>query len=72
MKYAFEREWRCIRTLRRLERDAGEIYLGQFDPAAISHIIITGDCSVQKELRDLVQTDGRLRHLDIVVQERGQ
>jgi hypothetical protein len=65
----FEQEWRCIRMLKRLERDAGEIYLGQFDPAAISQIIITRDCSVQKELRDLVHTDGRYRHVEIVVRE---
>ena len=69
MKYAFEQEWRCIRMLKRLERSAGEIYVGQFDPAAISQVIITGDCSVQKELRGLVQTDGRYRHLEIVVQQ---
>jgi hypothetical protein len=66
MKYAFEQEWRCIRMLKRLERDAGEIYLGQFDPAAISQIIITRDCFVEKELRDLLRTEGSYRHLEIV------
>lgn len=72
MKYAFEQEWRSIRMLKRLERTAGEIYLGQFDPAAVSQIVITRDCSVQKELRDLVHTDGRYQHLGIVVREHGE
>ncbi len=67
MKYAFEQEWRCIRMLKHLERNPGEIYVGRFDPAAISEIIITRDCSVQRELRELVDTDGPLSHIEIVV-----
>ena len=70
-RFLYNPEWRCIRMLKRLERDGGEIYLGQFDPAAISQIIITGNCSVTKELRDLVQSEGHYRHIEIVVQEQG-
>lgn len=69
MKYAFEQEWRSIRMLKYLKRNTGDIYLGKFDPAAITHITMTGDCSVQKELRDLVQTDCRYRHVELIVRD---
>ncbi|MCU1270990.1 MAG: hypothetical protein JWN74_2284 [Acidobacteriaceae bacterium] len=66
MRYAFEQEWRCIRMLKRLERKAGEIYVGQFDPGAIQHIVIADECSIKKELHDLVTTDVRYRDLEIM------
>ncbi|HVO81739.1 MAG TPA: DUF2971 domain-containing protein [Terriglobales bacterium] len=70
MNYACEQEWRCIRMLKQLERNAGEIYLAQLDPAAIQGIVITDRCSIQVELRHLVQEDYRYQHLEIAI--RGQ
>lgn len=57
MKYAFEREWRSIRALNRLERHPGEIYLSPFDPASLCEIVIRPGCSVERELRKLVAAD---------------
>ena len=55
--------------LKYLERNVGGIYLGEFDPAAVSHIIMSSDCAVKEELRDLVQTDLRYRHVEIIVSD---
>lgn len=68
MRYAFEREWRSIRMLHRLERYPGDIFLSEFDPASVREIIVREDCLVERELRQLVATDARYRHVQIAVQ----
>jgi hypothetical protein len=65
MKYAFEREWRSIRMLHRLERCAGGVFLSAFDPASVREIIIRQDCPLEKDLRQLVATDTRYKHVQI-------
>jgi len=65
MKYAFELEWRSIRTLQRLEACGGNIFLSAFDPASVSVIIIRPECAVETGLRQLVATDVRYQHVKI-------
>jgi Protein of unknown function (DUF2971) len=66
MKYAFEREWRSIRMLHRLERCPGDVFLSTFDPASVREIIIRPDCTVETSLRQLVEaTDGHYKHVHI-------
>jgi hypothetical protein len=38
--YAFEREWRIIRLLTRLESQDGGVFLSPFDPASVREIIV--------------------------------
>jgi hypothetical protein len=61
-KYAFEKEWRSIRALKRLERHSGDIFLSSFDPASAQEIIIRPGCPVEKQLREIVATDVRYIH----------
>jgi hypothetical protein len=68
MKYAFEREWRGIRGLRRLELHPGNVFLSPFDPACIHTIVIRPACTVETELRRHVGTDARYRHVRIEVE----
>ncbi len=69
MKYAFEREWRRVRMLKRLERCAGDVFLSPFDPASVREIIIRPDCAVEANLRHLVEApDGRYEHVQINLQ----
>jgi len=68
-KYAFEREWRIIRALHRL-RNAGEhnghpVLVAQFDPACVSEVVMSPECSVEQELREHVATDDRCRHVAV-------
>jgi len=65
LKYAFGKEWRIIRLLRRLERCPGNVFLSMFDPASVREIFIGNDCAADKELRQLVETDSRYRHVPI-------
>jgi hypothetical protein len=69
MKYAFEREWRSIRMLHRLEPHPRDMFFSEFDPASVNEIIIRQDCSVERELRQLVATDARYGHVRITVQD---
>lgn len=68
MRYAFEREWRSIRPLWRLEAHPGDIYLGEFDPASVWEIIVRDDCAVENELRELVANGVRYAHVRVTVQ----
>jgi hypothetical protein len=68
MKYAFEREWRCIRALGQLEYQPPDLFLSSFDPASVAELITRGNCSVQAELRRFVQEDLRYKHVQISVQ----
>jgi hypothetical protein len=70
IKYAFEREWRFIRMLQRLDRYAGEVFLSGFDPASVCEIIIRPECSIEQALRELVATDARYRQVQITVENR--
>jgi hypothetical protein len=67
MKYAFEREWRIVRLLERLDRSAGDVFLSPFDPASVREIIIGPNCTVSAELSQLIAQDRRYRHLSSVV-----
>jgi hypothetical protein len=62
MKYAFEREWRSIRMLHRMERVAGDVFLSTFDPASVCEIIIRRECAVETALHQLLAEDVRYRH----------
>jgi len=68
MKYGFEREWRGIRGLSRLELHQGSIFLSPFDPACVRAIVIGPACAVETELRQLVATDARYQHVQIAVE----
>jgi hypothetical protein len=68
MKYAFEREWRGIRGLRRLELHQGNVFLSPFDPACVHAIVIRPACTVETELRRLTATDARYRRVRITVE----
>jgi hypothetical protein len=65
MKYAFEREWRSVRMLNRLERHAGDVFLSAFDAASVCEIIMGPECTVETQLRQLVATDVRYPHVQI-------
>jgi hypothetical protein len=67
MKYAFEREWRSIRGLHRLERCPGDIYLSRFDPHCIKKIIIRPSCGIEMKLRHLLAVDARYCHVRLEV-----
>ena len=69
MKCALELEWRSIRMLHRLEANGGNIFLSPFDPASVSEIIIRVDCAVESDLRQLVATDARYRHVEVETQD---
>jgi hypothetical protein len=70
MKYAFEKEWRSIRGLDRLERCPGtNVYLSRFDPQCVKKIIIRPGCSIEMKLRHFLAVDARYRHTQIEVQK---
>jgi hypothetical protein len=66
MNFAFEQEWRILRLLTRLESHDGGIFLSPFDPASVREIIIRPECTVETEILQLVDTDGRYKHVKIV------
>jgi hypothetical protein len=68
MKYAFEKEWRCIRALAQLEYQPSDLFLSPFDPASVVEFVIRPNCSVEAELRNLAREDLRYRHIQIRVQ----
>jgi hypothetical protein len=68
MKYAFEREWRAIRLLHRLEPRPGGVFLSSFDPASVCEITIRPDCTVEASLREFVADDPRYKHVPIITQ----
>jgi hypothetical protein len=68
MPYAFEREWRSIRALRRLENNGADMYFSRFDPATVSRLFTLPTCGVTAQLHQLVATDARYAHVDIVEQ----
>ena len=65
MKYAFEREWRSIRMLHRLERVADSVFLSSFDPNSVCEIIIRPECAIEASLQQLVDTDERYEHVQL-------
>jgi DUF2971 family protein len=65
MKYAFEREWRSIRLLSRLEHRVNGVFVSTFDPVSISRIILGPRCSLVAELRRLVASNHRYQHVAI-------
>ena len=66
MKYAFEREWRIIRLLTRLESIPGDIFLSAFNPLIVREIIIRPQCTVETEIWQLIDTDKRYQHVEII------
>jgi hypothetical protein len=70
MEYAFEREWRSIRFLHRLERCAGAVFLSGFDPASVREVVIRSTCTVETNLRQLFASDERYRHVNMIIQRR--
>jgi hypothetical protein len=69
LKYSFEREWRIVRLLKRLEHNGDGVFFSAFDPASICRIIIRPTCSVEPELEKLVSSDERYRHVQIELHE---
>lgn len=65
LKYSFEREWRSVRALQRLERRAGNIFLSSFDPESVRQIIISPNCALETELRRVAAADARYQHVQI-------
>ncbi|HXN63864.1 MAG TPA: DUF2971 domain-containing protein [Candidatus Acidoferrales bacterium] len=65
MKYAFEREWRIVRLLRRLELHGAAIFMSPFNPLCVSEIIIRPRCSVEDRIRLLVREDARYNHVKV-------
>lgn len=65
MRYAFEKEWRTVRMLHRLEHRAGGVFLSAFESASVREIIIRPDCAVDAHIRQLVATDPRYKHVQI-------
>jgi hypothetical protein len=63
MKYGFEREWRTIRFLQRLESRVGGIFLCELDPASISRLIVCDQSIVKGDLEELIARDQRYRHV---------
>lgn len=72
MKYAFEREWRAIQMLHRLEAHPGGVFLSPFDPASVCSIIIRQECTVEENLSRLVVHDPRYNHVAIIRQAHDQ
>jgi len=71
-RYSYEEEWRSIRHTGRFAAeqvrmvDGLPIYLGRFDPACVSAILIRPGCRVEWELRHLLAIDARYRHVLVV------
>jgi hypothetical protein len=68
-KYSFEAEWRSIRLLNRLEDNGNNVFLSAFDPASISQIVICPTCSVEADLKKLLSSDQRYKHIQIVTRQ---
>jgi hypothetical protein len=68
MKYSFEREWRMMRLLKRLEQSRNDVFLSPFDPGSVCRIIIRPSCAVEPELRQIISSDVRYRHVQTEVQ----
>lgn len=64
MKYAFEREWRIVRMLHRLEQSADSVFLSGFDPAIVCEIVIREGCAVERDLERLIENDVRYSHIE--------
>ena len=71
MTFAFEREWRSIRALHRLERRPGDVYVSSFDPASVTGIIIRSGCVVETQLRDIIASDARYQHVQLANLDEG-
>jgi hypothetical protein len=66
-KYAFEREWRIIRAIHRLEdrgeHDGHDVFVSRFDPACVREVLLRSESTVEQELRELFATDRRYAHI---------
>lgn len=69
MKYAFEREWRTVRLLRRLDERSERAGFSFFDPASVREIVIRPSCVVESELRQLIASDELYRRVSLVVKD---
>jgi hypothetical protein len=67
--YAFEREWRTVRLLKRCQQATEDIYLSPFDPASVREIVIRSGCVVERELRDLCSKNEKYGHVIITTQK---
>ena len=67
LKYAFEREWRSIRALRRLEARGGDIFLSPFDPASVCEVIIRPECPVEPQLNRFLSSHARYKHVKLSI-----
>jgi hypothetical protein len=70
-RWLYETEWRYVRMLDRCLRDGIDaaglpIYLLEFQPHALKGIFIRQHCAIEWQLRLLLATDCRFRHVKLV------
>lgn len=70
MRYAFEREWRIVRMLYRLEPCVHDVFSSTFDPASVCEIILRPDCTVKEHIRRLPSKDTRYKNLEVNLQSK--
>jgi hypothetical protein len=74
-KYAFEREWRIIRAIHRLEdkgeHDGHHVFVSQFDPACVCEVLLRPESTAEDKLRELFGTDARYGHITVRSVESG-
>jgi len=68
-KYAFEREWRIIRAIHRLENRGEQkghaVLVSRFDPACVLEVLLRPESTVENKLRELFATDRRYEHIEL-------
>jgi len=73
-KYAFEREWRAIRAIYRLEdkgeQDGHRVFVSRFDPACVREVLLRPESIVEQNLRQLFATDRQYAHVALRRVER--
>jgi hypothetical protein len=67
MKYVFEREWRTVRFLHRLDEPSERAGFAYFEPASVHEIVIRSSCALEPELRELITSDERYHHVNLLV-----
>lgn len=65
MKYEFEKEWRSVRALSRLESQPGNVFLSTLDPASVKEILIRVEAAIETDVKKLVENDSRYSHVVI-------
>jgi hypothetical protein len=76
LKYSFEREWRIVRAIHRLEdkgeHDGHHVFVSQFDPACVREVLLRPESIVEQELREFFATGRRYEHITLRHVERAE